>query len=366
LRLSWAELRDFRNHRSTRLEEVSQGLVVVVGPNGEGKTNLLEGIGFLFFVASARTSSVEPVVRRGADVAYARGEVDTLGGRVLVEIEIPGRGANRLQVNRSPVRRKRDLRRQVRAVFFGPDDLAIVTGDPSARRGFLDEAVRALWPLKESAITAYERVLRQRNRLLKDQEGAGPPAGLDAWDVELVQAGSALIRLRAEAVDRLTPTTEEEYRHVAGYGLACSYVPSVWGEDLERAFEDRLAERRADELIRRTTLVGPHRDDLSLSVRDLVARSFASHGEAWAAALCLRLGLASAVAEEIGELPVLLLDDPFSALDPRRQRRVAERLVERGQVVISVADEAHVPDQAAQVWDVMGGEVALRPSRTGA
>jgi len=136
----------------------------------------------------------------------------------------------------------------------------------------------------------------------------------------------------------------------------------VWGQDLEGAFEARLAERREDELIRRTTLVGPHRDDLSLAVRDLVARSFASHGEAWAAALCLRLGLASAVAKETGELPVLLLDDPFSALDPRRQRRVAERLVERGQVLISVADEAHVPDQAVQVWDVTAGEVALRPA----
>jgi DNA replication and repair protein RecF len=360
LHLSWAELRDFRNHRSTRLEQLSPGLVVVVGPNGEGKTNLLEGIGFLFFLASPRTSTAEPVVRRGAEAAYARGEIETLGGRVLVEVEIPTRGANRVQVNRSPVRRRRDLRRQVRAVFFNPDDLAIVTGDPSARRGFLDEAVRTLWPLKGSAITAYERVLRQRNRLLKEHEGVGSPTGLEAWDAELVEAGSALIRLRADAVERLAVTTEAEYQHLAGYGLACGYLPSVWGQDLEAAFAARLAERRSDELVRRTTLVGPHRDDLSLHVRDLVARAFASHGEAWAAALCLRLGLASAVAGETGELPVLLLDDPFSALDPRRQRRVAERLVERGQVMITVADEGQVPAQAAQVWDVADGQVALR------
>lgn len=333
---------------------------MAVGSNGEGKTNLMEGIAFLFFLASPRTSSAEPVVRRGAEAAYARGEVEARDGRVLVEVEIPGRGANRVQVNRSPVRRKRDVRRQVRAVFFGPDDLMVVIGDPSKRRDFLDEAVRALWPLKESAITAYDRALRQRNRLLKDWEGRGAPPGLGAWDAELLETGTALMRLRSEAVARLAPSAEEEYSHLAGHGLASDYAPNVWGEDLERAFETRLAERRGDELVRRTTLVGPHRDDLALAVRDLGARSFASHGEAWAAALCLRLGLASAIAGEIGELPVVLLDDPFSALDPVRQRHVAERLGGRGQVFVSVADESHVPPQAVQVWDVRAGTVGVR------
>jgi DNA replication and repair protein RecF len=132
------------------------------------------------------------------------------------------------------------------------------------------------------------------------------------------------------------------------------------GEPLEEAFETRLAERRADELVRRTTLVGPHRDDLTLAVRDLGARSFASHGEAWAAALCLRLGLASAVAGEVRERPVLLLDDPFSALDPRRQRLVGERLRDRGQVFVSVADDAHIPDGSSLVLDVSGGSVTPR------
>jgi DNA replication and repair protein RecF len=132
------------------------------------------------------------------------------------------------------------------------------------------------------------------------------------------------------------------------------------GEPLEEAFQTRLAERRADELVRRTSLVGPHRDDLTLAVRDLGARSFASHGEAWAAALCLRLGLASAVADEVRERPVLLLDDPFSALDPRRQRLVGERLRDRGQVFVSVADDAHVPDGSSLVLDVSGGSVTPR------
>jgi len=175
VRLAWVELRDFRNHPETRLDDLPDALITVAGPNGEGKTNLLEGIAFLFFLQSPRTSSTEPVVRRDADgPAYARGEVLTEeAGKVLVEVEVPGRGANRVQVNRSTVRRKRDLRRQVRAVYFGPDDLAIVIGDPSKRRDFLDEAIRSLWPLKESAMTAYERTLRQRNRLLKEWEGRG-------------------------------------------------------------------------------------------------------------------------------------------------------------------------------------------------
>lgn len=361
MRLEWVELRQFRNHARTLLEDLPGGVVTVVGPNGEGKSNLLEGIAFVFFLRSPRSSSAEPIVRRGSDgPAYARGEVETRAGRVLVEVEIPGRGASRVQLNRSQVRRRWDVRRQVRAVFFGPEDLVVVLGDPSSRRNLLDEAIRTLWPLKESAMTAYDRTLRQRNRLLRDWEGRGAPTGLDAWDAELIAHGCALIRLRAEAAERIGPGAEREYLHVVGHGLGVGYAPNVVGEPLEEAFEQRLAARRMDELARRTTLVGPHRDDLALDVRELGARAFASHGEAWAAALCLRLGVASAVREETEEPPVLLLDDPFSALDPVRQRRVAERLSDRGQAFVSVADEAHVPEGSALVLEVASGSVARR------
>ena len=363
MRLLWTELRDFRNHLETRVSEVPEGLITVVGPNGEGKTNLLEGIAFLFFLASPRVSSTLPLVREGAEAAYSRGEVETANGRILIEVEIPGKGANRVLVNRSPVRRKRDVKRQVRAVFFGPEDLDVVRGEPGERRRFMDEALTSLWPLKESAITAYDRTLRQRNRLLKDWEGRGAPTELDAWDAELITNGSALTRLREEAVAKLASPATEEYEHLAGYELECTYAPNVETPsslELEEAFAERLAERRSDELIRRSTLVGPHRDDLALAVRDLGARSFASHGESWAAALCLRLGLATAVAEEVKEAPVLLLDDPFSALDPRRQHQVAERLTTRGQVFVSVADETHVPKQSVAVWDVAAGSVTPR------
>ena len=369
MRLAWVELRRFRNHEHTKLDAVPDGVVVAVGPNGEGKTNLLEGMYALYALGSPRTSSHAPLVQEGHDAAHVRGEFETTQGRVLVEVEIPVKGASRVKVNRSPVRRKRELRRQVRAVLFGPFDLPIVIGDPSKRRTFIDEAVMALWPLRETLSTTYERALRQRNRLLKEWDGPGFPPDIEAWDEELVTAGAALIRARSEAIERLAPHARAEFTHLAGYDLMVRYDPNVSSAnrggddpgDLERAFRARLHERRADELARRTSLAGPHRDDLALEVRELGARTAASHGETWATALCLRVGLASAVAEEIAEPPVLLIDDPFSALDPRRRDRFVERLAERaGQVFLSVADEADVPALAGAVWDVNAGAVISR------
>ena len=370
MQLIWVELLDFRNHRMTRIDPVPEGLIVAVGPNGEGKTNLMEGMYFLFALTSPRVSANLPLVREGADAAYSRGEVLTRDAKVLVEVEIPSQGASRVQVNRNPVRRRRDLRRQVRAVFFGPDDLDVVRGEPGHRRRFLDEALVSLWPLKESLLTAYDRALRQRNRLLKEWDRPGVPAGMEAWDEELVGAGAAVIRARSDAVAALAPHTSAAFLWLAGYELACDYAPNVETAStdagvVEDALRARIAERRADELQRRTTLVGPHRDDLALAVRDLGARSFASYGESWAAALTLRLGLASAVEQEIGEPPVLLVDDPFSALDPSRRDQVGAHFAGRGgQVVISVADEADVPEQATVIWDVRAGSVTPRRGAT--
>lgn len=361
MRLAWVELRDFRNHRHTELTEIPEGLIVAVGPNGEGKTNLLEGIHVLYALGSPRASSSEPLVRDEEEAAYVRGEVETREGRLLVEVEVRRRGANRVHVNRSPVRRRRDLRRQVRVVLFGPFDLPIVIGDPAKRRAFLDEAAVALSPARDTLASGYERVLRQRNRLLKEWAGTGAPPGLDAWDEQLVGAGTALIKARADAATRIAAPATTEFAHLAGYGLDVRYQPNVAGDDVETAFREQLAARRPDELQRRTSLVGPHRDDLELAVRDLRARGFGSHGETWAAALCLRLGLATAIEDEVGEPPILLVDDPYSALDPRRRDRIGERLASRrGQVVISVADEADVPAGAAAIWDVQGGAVVAR------
>ena len=185
---------------------------------------------------------------------------------------------------------------------------------------------------------------------------------MEAWDEELIRTGVPVIEARDEAVARLATAASLEFEALAGYQLLVAYAPNVAGSgSAAAAFRERLTERRADELVRRTSLVGPHRDDLTLAVRDLGARAFGSHGETWGAALCLRLGLAAAVAAEIGEPPLLLVDDPFSALDPSRRDRVAQRLADRGgQVVISVADEADVPSASSAVWQVEAGAVTVR------
>ena len=358
MRLNWLDVRDFRNHRELSVS-VPEGLTAVVGPNGRGKTNLLEAVYYLCALESPRSATDLPLVRWGASSAVLRGEIEAASGRLLVEVEVRAGGQNVARVNRAPVRRKRDLRRVVRAVYSGPEDLPVVLGDPAERRRFLDEAVRALWPPRDALAARYERVVRQRNRLLKEWDGPGAPPDLPAWDEELVATGSALIEARREAVEAIRDGASEEFQALSGGGaeaLSVAYRPSVDGSPPAPSFRQRRAERRGDELVRRSTLVGPHRDDLAVVVEGLAARGFASHGEAWGAAVSLRLALASAVAVLAGETPLTLLDDPCSGLDPARRRRLAAGLAGRGQVLLAVPDEDHVPDGAC-VWRV--GEEGL-------
>lgn len=381
MRLAWLEARDFRNYRELSVE-IGEGLTALVGENAQGKTNLLEAMYYLCAMESPRVSADAPLVwsverRPGGRAAeqpvedaptsaFLRGEVESASGRALIEIEVRSGGQNRTQVNRSAVRRKRDLRRHARAVFSEPDDLRIVHGDPDHRRRFLDDAVRTLWPIRDGVASAYERTLRQRNRLLKDWPGPGSPPGIEGWDAELVANGTALTIARRRAVEAIAERASAEFEALSGQdreALVVRYRPSVDAadEDVGSAFVAGLAERRGDELVRRTTLVGPHRDALEMNVQGLGARGFASHGETWASALCLRLALADAVAAELGEPPILFLDDPFSGLDPVRRGRLSARLASRGQVLIAIPDESQLPSGAA-VWCVREGTVRVAPA----
>ena len=351
MRLTWIELRDFRNHVHTRLDDIPEGLIAVVGPNGEGKTNLLEAMHHLYALASPRTSSSAALVREGADEAYVRGEFQTRDGRVLVEIEVRRAGANRVQVDRSPLRRRRDLRRHVRAVLFGPFDVpgrdrrsCEAPRVPGRRRGL------AAPRRTTRSSSGYDKVLRQRNRLLKEWAGGtAPPEPRGVGRAARHGRGGADGR-RAPAPPSASPprrTTPSGGSRATVCSCATSRTCQP-DDDPAEAFRDQLAARRGDELQRRTSLVGPHRDDLELAVRDLGARAAGSHGETWASALSLRLAQATAVEAEVGEPPLLLVDDPYSALDPARRDRLAEDLAARGgQVVISVADEADLPAGAA-------------------
>ncbi|MGH2710954.1 MAG: DNA replication/repair protein RecF [Actinomycetota bacterium] len=351
------EVRDFRNHTETKLD-APEGIQALVGPNAQGKTNLLEAAHYLLTLRSTRVSSDQPLVRVGAESAFLRGEVETAAGRTLVEVEVRSSGANRIQVNRSGVRRKRDLRQRVRSVMFIPEDVAVIQGGPEDRRRFMDDAVESLWPVEEAARTAYDKALRQRNRLLKENEGPGAPAELEAWDSELASHGAAVTAARRKALASVAPKAGDEFERVSGERLRVEYRPSVDAEDdLESTMLKMLAERREDELVRRTTLVGPHRDELDIAVGEMKARRFASHGESLAGALCLRLGIWGAVSAEIHESAVLLLDDPFSGLDPVRRKKLGDGLASRGQVLISVPDRAQVP-AGASVWEVEGGRAS--------
>ena len=274
---------------------------MAVGENGQGKTNLLEGLYYLFALESPRASADEPLVRRGAESAFVRGEVITETGKLLIEVEVRPSGANRMQLNRSGVRRKRDVRQVARAVFFGPDDIAIVQGDPGERRRFMDAAVAALWPAREAARTAYDKALRQRNRLLKDWDGpGGPPASLEAWDDELVRTGAALLRDRAEAVEA-PPGRDGRHLRRALRGARA-------GGRVRAARWSRGRTPRSGSAPGWPSGAGPTSwsggppwsgrtaTTLPCACGTCGPAAFASHGEAWAGALCLRLAVGRAVA----------------------------------------------------------------------
>lgn len=335
MRIDRLWLADFRNYTELDLD-LPAGLTAVVGANGEGKSNLLEALSYLATLDSFRAAPKEALVRVGAERAVVRAEGDSNGRRVLIEAEINARGRDRVMVNRQPLRRARDLLGVLRVTVFAPDDLDLVKGGPASRRRFLDDLLVALHPKYDALRSDVERALKQRNTLLKQCGGRLDEAAaftLDIWDAKLAEHGEALASAREDAVRRLEPAVSRSYDEVAdsAAAVALGYQRSWSGPLLEA-----LQAARSDELRRGVTLVGPHRDDLDMSIGSLPARTHASQGEQRSLAFALRLGSHHLVGETTGSYPLLLLDDVFSELDPDRSAALLAHLPP-GQALLSTA-----------------------------
>jgi DNA replication and repair protein RecF len=370
--LARLEVVDFRNHPAAAVD-LQPGANLLVGPNGVGKTNLLEAIGFLAMLSSYRTGQDAALVRSDAQAAILRAAVERSTRRVLVELEIrPGSGL-RGRLNRSPVNRARDLLGALRAVVFAPEDLALVRGDPDDRRRFLDALAVQRLPRYLAIKQDFDRILRQRNTLLRSAGGRSPgPAGLatlDVWDDRLAAAGALIWSQRLALVDALRPLVAAAYGELAGreVPITVTYASSLGDDapdkadiepaDLSRLLAERLRRDRTRELERGVTLSGPHRDDLVLEIGQLPARTHSSHGEAWSLALSLRLASHRWLAED-GEMPVLLLDDVFAELDRERRRRLVDAALGVDQAIITAAILEEVPGELrASTFVVAPGSV---------
>jgi DNA replication and repair protein RecF len=371
MRLERLEVVDFRNHDAAAVE-LPAGVSVLAGPNGVGKTNLLEAIGYLATLGSHRVGQDAALIRAGAAAAVIRAAVQRARRRLLVDVELRSGSGVRGRVNGAPVPRARDLLGVVRATVFAPEDLGLVRGDPEERRRFLDTLATQRLPRYHGSRQDYDRVLRQRNTLLRSAGGRLPPsalATLEVWDEKLASAGAEIWSERLRLVAAFTPRVELAYQHLAGRDdlVDVAYVSSVAGDvgpdpdpaKLAQALRERLVTDRAREVERGITLSGPHRDDLALGLRGLPARTHASHGEAWSLALALRLGSHRLLAEE-GEEPLLLMDDVFAELDRQRRDRVAEAAVAAEQTIVTVAVAEELPPELkAAVFHVEPGSVQL-------
>lgn len=391
-------LADFRSWSFAELE-FSPGVTTLIGRNGQGKTNLVEAIEYLATLGSHRVTADAPLIRFGSTRALVRGRVqagldDTRS--LALEVEINAGKANKASLNRGPLKRPRDLLGALRIVLFSPDDLALVKGEPADRRRFIDELVTLRWPRLAGVRADYDRVVRQRSALLKvlagrrsSKESDGAET-LDVWDDGVARLGGELLHARLQTLTDLAGPVSDAYlaiaptNNVARLGYRSSSLgwdplpgdglPPVESipEEFADILRERMRQRRHEEIARGGTLVGPHRDDLLLSLGQLPAKGYASHGESWSFALALRLGAYTMLRGD-GIEPVLVLDDVFAELDELRRARLAERVAGAEQVLITAAVASDVPpllsgrryliaDGAATVQEDSAGEVLTSPS----
>jgi len=369
-------LRDFRSWAELDLE-LAPGRTVFVGPNGFGKTNLVEALWVCATLGSHRVSTDAPLIRAGAERAIISTIVVNEGRELAVDLEIAAGRANKGRLNRSPVRSTREVLGAVRAVLFAPEDLALVRGDPAERRRYLDELATVRRPRIAVVRADYDRVLKQRTALLKSAGGgryrgdAGVLETLDVWDGHLAANGAQLMAARLDLVNQLAPEVEKAYQLLAPASrpAAITYRSSIDAAELDGAGDpdflevallDALARRRGAELERGVCLVGPHRDDLELRLGDQPAKGFASHGESWSVALALRLASYELLRAE-GSEPVLILDDVFAELDNARRRALAGVAAAAEQVLVTAAVGEDIPED----WDATRIGITVRDDDTG-
>lgn len=387
MRVTHLSLTDFRNYTQVEVP-ILPGPNLIVGRNGQGKTNLVEALGFLSTLGSHRVSTTSAMIRAGQDAAIIRARLEYNGRDILTEVQINRSGLNRAQVNRSVIK-TRELPRYFSSVLFAPEDLALVRGEPSGRRRFLDQLLVLRTPRISGVLVDYDRVLKQRNTLLKSARSSGVRerqlGTLDIWDERLVALGSEIIDERAELVRLLGEPLRAAYHVVAGedHGPALIGSLSILGADEDAviepfettrvragsttesvsttadAFRAALAGLRRKELDRGMTLAGPHRDDLVFMLNSLPAKGYASHGESWSFALALKLASAELLRRDsVSGDPVLILDDVFAELDQSRRRRLAAAVAGFEQVIITAAVLEDVPEAlAAHTIRIRGGAV---------
>jgi DNA replication and repair protein RecF len=363
--VSGLQLTDFRSWSEIELE-LGRGPTALIGANGQGKTNLVEAVGYVATLASHRVAADAPLVRSGAERAVVRARVERDGRQTLVELELNPGKANRARINRSPVPRAREVLGVLRSVLFAPEDLSLVRGDPSERRRFLDDLLVARTPRMAGVRADYERVLKQRNALLKTaflakRSGGGDMRTLDVWDAHLSSSGAELLAARLDLTEAMRPHIEAAYKEISnGQGetgvtykssLGDAMPDSADREVLGAALLSELARVRPQEVERGVSLVGPHRDELVLTLSSagtpLPVKGYASHGESWSVALALRLASYTLLRDDApgtdGE-PVLVLDDVFAELDVGRRQRLAELVQGAEQVLVTAAVPDDVPE----------------------
>jgi DNA replication and repair protein RecF len=371
MHLTGLALHNFRSYAEVSIE-LEAGTASFIGANGQGKTNLVEAIDYVAGLESHRVSADAPLVRAGTEGAVIRTDVQRGDRNARLEVEIaPGR-ANRARVNGSALPRTRDLIGILRTVMFSPEDLALVKGDPSDRRRFLDVLLTLQTPRLAGVRSDYDRVIKQRNTLLKSARGRGDRVDLstlDIWDEKLAAFGGELVAHRLATLAALNPYIVESYRQVASAASADRQVitgtyrsssdldGATATTDIGAALLTAMAARRQDELDRGVSLVGPHRDEIQLDIGELPARGYASHGESWSLALALRLA-SFRLLQEDGDDPVLILDDVFAELDGQRREHLAEMVRDVEQVFITAAVADDVPTSLrGHRFTVAAGEV---------